>query len=118
MRLHPDGIIEVHHAEGVVQTLDDAKAQIAMMRQLGGDRLPLRAIVVIGGLNGQAFAARRFFMNDDLVWSTLSRVALVVGSPVSRVIGGMFIGLAQPRVSLRLFSSETAAWDWLRELDE
>jgi hypothetical protein len=40
-------------------------------------------------------------------------VALLVGSPVTRVIGNFFIGLNKPRWPVRLFRSESDALAWL-----
>ena len=44
------------------------------------------------------------------VWS---ETALVVGSPVSRVIGNFFVGLNRPKYPLRLFDDQEFATAWL-----
>jgi hypothetical protein len=41
-------------------------------------------------------------------------VALIVGSPLSRMIGNFFLGLNRTAVPIRLFTSEPAARSWLR----
>jgi len=43
-----------------------------------------------------------------------TRLAILVGSPVSRMIGSVFLGLAKPPYPTRLFTSEDAAVAWLR----
>lgn len=41
-------------------------------------------------------------------------VAVIVDSPLSRVIGNIFLGLNKPRVPLRLFSDVSEAEAWLK----
>jgi hypothetical protein len=45
-------------------------------------------------------------------------VALLVGSPLSRVIGNFFIGLNKTLIPSRLFTSEPEALAWLRGFRE
>ena len=44
---------------------------------------------------------------------SVSALALLVGSPLSRAIGNFFIGFNKPAVPTRLFSSEVDAIPWL-----
>lgn len=113
LRLREDGIFECRHVPDVVQTLMRAKTLIAVMAELAGDGQRRPLMVVIGQMRGQERAARQYLMNDDGVWATLGAVALVVGGPVSRVIGSLFIGAIRPRGPLRLFDDEAAALAWL-----
>jgi hypothetical protein len=41
-------------------------------------------------------------------------VALLMGSPVSRVLGNLYLGLNKPPIPTRLFTSEEEAKVWLR----
>jgi hypothetical protein len=42
-------------------------------------------------------------------------IALVVGSPLSRMMGNFFVGFQKPSVPLRLFSTSADAAAWLRQ---
>jgi len=42
-------------------------------------------------------------------------MALIVKSPISRVIGNFFIGLNKPQVPARLFDAEHEAINWLKQ---
>jgi hypothetical protein len=44
----------------------------------------------------------------------VSAVAMLVKSPVSRIIGNFFIGFAKPVVPTRIFSMEKSAIDWVK----
>jgi hypothetical protein len=48
--------------------------------------------------------------------SNVSAFAIIIQSPLSRVIGNFFMGLNKPRVPARLFKSEKEAVKWLKEL--
>jgi len=47
--------------------------------------------------------------------SMVTRLALLVGSPVSRMIGNVMMGLAKPPYPTRMFTDEDAAKAWLLE---
>jgi len=60
---------------------------------------------------------RKFYAREegkDLV----NAVAFMVDSPLSRIIGSLFIGLNRLPVPVRLFASEEQALAWLREFIE
>ncbi|MDH5606152.1 MAG: hypothetical protein OEY93_04635 [Anaerolineae bacterium] len=44
----------------------------------------------------------------------VSANALVANSPISRVIGNLFLGLNRPEIPIRMFDDEESALDWLR----
>jgi hypothetical protein len=45
---------------------------------------------------------------------TMSAVALIVGSPLSRALGNFFLGLNVPPFPVKLFSDEAQARMWLK----
>lgn len=57
--------------------------------------------------------ARAFFAGEEYM-RLCSQTALVVGSPVSRVIGNFFVGLNRPRYPYRIFDDPALATEWLR----
>jgi hypothetical protein len=44
----------------------------------------------------------------------INAFAVIVKSPLSRVIGNFFMGLNKPQVPAKLFDNETEAIDWLK----
>ena len=44
----------------------------------------------------------------------ISAAAFIVGSPISRVIGSLFLGLSKPPFPVMLFSSEEKVLEWLK----
>jgi hypothetical protein len=59
-------------------------------------------------------SARKRFSNEE----TVSAVALIVGTPLSKIIGNFFTGLNKTAIPLKLFSSKTDALEWLKEYQQ
>ena len=53
--------------------------------------------------------ARKRFSKE----TTVSAVALLVGTPLSKIIGNFFIGLNKTSIPFKLFTSKTDALEWL-----
>lgn len=97
--------------QGADMDLDDARAALAAtFRVAGGVRRPV--LVDFRGIRSESKAAREYFVSDEAV-DMYSAVAILVASPVSRVIGSFFMRLSRHKVPTRLFSDETEAIDWL-----
>ena len=50
----------------------------------------------------------------EITPSLVEALALVTDSPVSRMLGNLFIGLQKPAYPVKLFTNETEARKWLR----
>ncbi|MHB1250551.1 MAG: DUF7793 family protein [Acidimicrobiales bacterium] len=112
MWLRPDGIVQLVWAPMRELRFEDASACIRAMDTLtGGRRAPL--LVDASEVGSQDRAARNEFVRrGDLV----SGVALVVTTPLSRLMGNFFIAVSKPIVATRLFEDETTAVTWLKGL--
>ena len=93
--------------------LADAKENIAHIFELGGERRN-RVLVDSRGLRWQTREARDYFVGPEAERATAA-VALLVGSPVSRVIGNFFMRFGTHRFPTALFSDEEGAVRWLLE---
>jgi hypothetical protein len=61
--------------------------------------------------------ARLFASSADAI-QVVKAVALLIGSPVSRVIGNFFLGINKPPYPTRIFTSEAEALSWLKNIIE
>lgn len=111
MWLRPDGVVQLSWAPRVTMVLEDAIAATVAMAQLtGGRQSPL--LVDVREVGPQDRAARNEFVRrGDLV----SAVALMVGNPLSRMMGNFFLAVSKPMAPTRLFDDEATALTWLRE---
>ena len=73
-------------------------------------------VIMLGQLNSQDAGARRVYateMDPELCMGC----ALVINSPIARAIGSFFIGLARPRIRLKLVDTVEAGIEWLESID-
>ena len=58
--------------------------------------------------NEQTSRVAKLWLGDDGI------VRIIVGTPVSRVLGNFYLGLSNPHLPSRLFSSGDEALEWLK----
>ena len=110
MWLRPDGIVQMVWVTQAESDHEDAIAAISAMNELtGGRRSPL--VVDLRDSGQQTRPARlEFACRDDLV----SALALIVGTPLSRIMGNFFLRVSKPLYPARLFDDEASALAWLQ----
>lgn len=112
--LRDDGILEIRMKDGAEDTLETVKEIVKAVITLVAEPVPVLA--VLGGMRSVTAEARAYVAGNDELLARVSRTALVVGSPVSRVIGNVYFKMNRSETSTRLFSSEGDAVSWLGEL--
>lgn len=112
MVMEDDGIIRFRVTPGATVDAVAAEQCVKGAAELAGDKLHL-LLIDMRGLNSITQEARHVY-NDG----PASAVALLIGSPVSRVIGSFFLGLNKPDYPLKLFTSEDKAIEWLKDLSQ
>jgi hypothetical protein len=111
--LDPRGFVHARLDDGAVMELNDARDAVAETWRVAGERR--RPVLVdMTRLKGESRAARLYFVSDEAV-QRYSAVALLVSSPVSRVIGTFFLRLSEHKVPTKLFTRETEATSWLAD---
>lgn len=97
--------------DAAVVDLNDARENVAATATLtAGERLPV--LIDLRGIRSQSAEARAYFAGPAATAVTQA-VALIIGSPLSRVIGNFFLGFNRPETPARLFTSVHEAEDWL-----
>jgi hypothetical protein len=106
--------VEVHPGEAVA--LEDAEEHIEVGRALAAGREYTLLLLDISGIHSITREARvHYSRQDQTPGRVLNRaIAILVSSPLTRVIANFFVGLNRPRTPVRLFTSEEQAVDWLR----
>jgi len=116
IELGDDDILRVEVLQNAEMTLDDAKESNAVCMELsGGRRLP--RLCDYRGIRSQDRACRAYYASEETA-ATCLVCAIVISSPVSRVIGNFYMGLNKPVTPTRLFTSESAAVEWLRTFSD
>jgi hypothetical protein len=110
--LGEDGIARVIHVPGAEVTLEAAKETMAAYLKIyKGKRRPL--FVDTKTMRSLAREARQFYAGEEAA-KVANAVALIVATPVSRVLGNFYLGISKPHLPSRLFSSEEEALNWLK----
>ena len=93
-------------------TVDDAKLFVRRASDwYAGKRHPI--LIDLQGIRSITREARAYYAGPETA-RVSSACALVVTSPMARVVGNFFMGLNKPLMPTRLFSSETEALSWLQ----
>lgn len=112
LSLDDDGICRIIWADGAEVTLEDARDVMAAYRKINdGRRLPL--LIDTKTMHSFAREARQYFASEEAA-AAASAAAILVETPVSKVLGNFYIGLSSPHLPSRLFTSEEEALAWLR----
>jgi hypothetical protein len=106
-----DGIFRVIFLPGAELELEDIKEINRYMNKVsGGKRIP--AFNDIRGVKSTSREARVYTSSRASV-EVCSAAALLIGTPISRVIGNLFLSLSSPPYPTRIFKSEEEALVWL-----
>ncbi len=109
--LDESGVVLVENLAGADQTLEDAIENIRVTAiECGGVRRP--TLVDLTGLKAISRDARNYYASPAGTRHATA-IALVVGSPLSRMMGNFFIGMNRLAVPVRLFGTRQDAMAWL-----
>lgn len=110
--LDPQGIVHVTSFPGVEETLTQAQASVAAIRKVSENTArPL--LLDMRPIRSQRREVREYYNSAEAA-SAYKAVAILVSSPVSKMIGNIFIGIGKLPVPTKLFSAEPEALDWLK----
>jgi hypothetical protein len=105
-----DGIARTRVKDGAEIVLEDAKANsVAVCSLVGPEKFAL--IVDTRQIKSITKEARDYFSLNGRE-SRVVAFAILIDSPLSRIIGNFFMGLNKPRVPVKLFNRESRAVDW------
>jgi hypothetical protein len=107
-----DGIVRTKIKPGSEVTVEYARENSNAVNSLfTGKKFPL--LIDSRGIKSMTREARNQFTTKGRETNTLA-FAIVIDSPLSRVIGNFFMGINKPAVPTRLFDDEIEAEKWLK----
>ena len=111
VELQDDRIITVRVKPGVAQTVPDAEKNLAAALELRkGERRPI--LVDIRDAVPLDADVRRCYSGEVLVG--FSALALLIkANPLGRMIGNVYLRVANTKIPTRLFTDEASALQWL-----
>lgn len=112
--LGDDGILRCRVRPTDQHTLEDAVENIrAVAGLLGGACVPV--LLDARATRGVSRQAREYYTGPEST-RLIRCMAMLIGSPLGRVIGNFLIQVNRPSYPLRLFSDEAEALRWIAEL--
>lgn len=110
--LDEQGIVHVTALPVGEETLEQARASVAAIWQVAeGRRRPL--LLDMRQIKAQRREVREYYASQEAT-EKYNAVAILVGSPISKVIGNIFLGIGRLPVPTKLFSSDQEALVWLQ----
>ena len=110
--LGEDGVVRSTALSNAEETLTNAKETMAAIAKVStGIKRPL--LVDLTRAKSITREARTYYSGAEAA-AHYKAVAIVAGSPVSRVIGNFYLGLNKTPTPTKLFGSEIEALAWLR----
>lgn len=106
----PRGFVHCTMAPGCEMVVEDARVNVEAISRLDTGRKLL--LVDMRLMRSQTRETREYLTGPDAERAARA-VALLVGSPVSRVLGNFFLRLGAHRVPTSLFTNEDEAIAWL-----
>lgn len=107
-----DGIARTQVKPSANVTIAEAKENSLVVNSLfKGKSFPL--LIDSRNIHSITKEARDFFSMNNRE-SYVNAFAIIIDSPISKIIGNFFMGLNKPRVPARLFMTEEAAVKWLK----
>jgi hypothetical protein len=107
-------IVAIRILPDVLQSLDDARANIETCAQAAGNRR-CRLLIDIRKAALISAEVRHYYSGEKLAQWFSALALLVDASPVGRVMGNLYLRISRPGVPTRIFSAEDPAMTWLRE---
>jgi hypothetical protein len=109
-----DGVVIGRFHDGADVSGDDARENLGVLLDLvGAQRAPV--MVDLRGVHSQSAEARSVFAGPDAFRVSMA-VALLIGSPISRMVGNFYLGFNKPLTPSRLFTDPAEARTWLLAL--
>ncbi len=112
-RIGPDNVLYTECFPNTLMTLEDGKESTRISAELVNFQ-PRPLLCDLTNVVKMTQECRRHFASAEHA-ATFSRAALVVTSPISRVIGNFFLGLNKPVKPTRLFTNKEDGLQWLME---
>ena len=111
--LRPDGILYTEGAKGLVMDLEMAQRCTDITNELQNYQAkPLMCDLT--NINKMSKECRLWFSGDEHA-KTYTKCALIIGNPISRILGNFFIGLSKPNSKpVKLFKTQAEAIKWLK----
>jgi hypothetical protein len=111
--LYSNGILHQTYHDGIDITKEDSFAKIKLYSNEYCSDLKRPILVDIRNIKSVSKDSRSIYSSGK-TGKCLSAAALLIGNPVSRIVGNFYLGLNKTKMPVRMFTSVEEATDWLK----
>jgi hypothetical protein len=111
--LRPDNITQIECAPNTIMTLELGKLSTKMMSEIVNQN-PLPLLCDLTNVVKMEQECRRHFAGPEHA-AVFTKCALIVTSPISKIIGNFFLGANKPLRPTRLFTNVEEGLIWLKK---
>ena len=115
--LYDNGVMHQVYKDAIHLDIKDSQKEMEIYRK---DYCPdgARPILVdITNVRSTSKESRGIYASKDTA-QVFSKAALLVGNPVSRIMGNFYLGLNKSAMPVKMFTDPDEAMDWLEQEDE
>ena len=107
-----EGILYCEFADNLEVTLEVAKVCVAARIGFSKEK-SYPALIYMKGIKSVTKEAREYMAKEGV--QLLTAGALVISSPLSKVIGNLFLRINKPPIPTQIFTNEKEAKKWLKK---
>ena len=110
-----DGIVRTKVKLGAEVVLEDAKKNSLAVNSFSLNQYPL--LIDTTAIKSITKEARDYFSMNNRD-SKVVAFAILINSPLSKIVANFFMGLNKPRVPVKIFNDEVKAVDWCKSYQD
>ncbi len=111
--LGDDHVLYIECTPGTIMTLDDGKESTRIGSEMVNNQ-PHLLLCDLTNVVKMTHDCRKHFAGSEHA-AIFSKCALIVTSPISRIIGNFFLGANKPLRPTRMFTSKEEGLKWLKK---
>ena len=113
VRLYSNGIMHQTYKDGANLTIKDTKREMKIYKNEYCEDTSRPILVDINNVRTVSKESRGIYSSTETA-EVFSAAALLVGNPVSRIIGNFYLGLNKSAMPVKMFTESGEAFEWLK----
>jgi hypothetical protein len=110
--LYENGVMHQVYKENIHLDMDDSRREMEIYSSEYCTRGPRPILVDLTTLGSVSKGSRGIYTSQETA-RICSRAALLVGNPVSRIMGNFYMGINKPVMPVKMFTDPDEAMAWL-----
>ena len=112
VRLYGNGIMHQTYVDGAELTIEDSTLELEIYRKEYCTEVKRPILVDINNIKTVSKESRGIYSSEETA-ECISAAALLIGNPVSRIMGNFYLGINKTLMPVKMFTSSEDAISWL-----